>query len=131
MTQDRREERSLGELFAELASETSTLVRQEFQLAKTELSQKAAHAGRNAGLIGAGGAVAYAGLLALVAAAIIGLGYFIPLWLSALIVGLVAAGIGYALLQTGLSALKRMDPTPRQTVESLREDKEWAKEQLR
>jgi hypothetical protein len=85
MTQDRREERSLGELFAELASETSTLVRQEFQLAKTELSQKAAHAGRNAGLIGAGGAVAYAGLLALVAAAIIGLGYFIPLWLSALI----------------------------------------------
>lgn len=131
MTQDRREERSLGDLFAELASETSTLVRQEIRLASAEMSQKVANAGRNAGLIGAGGALAYAGLLAIVAAAVIGLGHFIPVWLSALIVGLVVVAIGYVLIQMGLSALKRLDPMPRQTVETLKEDKEWAKEQLR
>lgn len=131
MQQQRKEERSIGDLFADLANETSTLVRQEVQLAKTEITQKVTSAGKEAGLIGAGGALAYAGLLALLAAAIIGLGQLIPMWLSALIVGLVVVGIGYMLIQRGLSGLKRIDPTPRQTVETLKEDKEWAKEQTR
>jgi amino acid transporter len=121
--------RSLGELFAELANETTTLVRQEIQLAKTEMTQKAATAGKDVGMIGAGGALAYAGLLAIIAAVIIGLGQVIPMWLSALIVGLVVVGIGYVLIQRGLSELKRIDPAPRQTLETLKEDKEWVKEQ--
>jgi len=62
---------------------------------------------------------------------IIGLGQLIPMWLSALIVGLVVVGIGYMLIQSGLTALKRIDPTPRETIESLKEDKEWVKEQTR
>jgi hypothetical protein len=124
-----KDDRSIGELFAELANETSTLVRQEVQLAKTEITQKVTSAGKDAGMIGAGGALAYAGLLAIIAAVIIGLGQLIPMWLSALIVGLVVVGIGYMLIQQGLTALKRIDPTPRQTIESLKEDKEWAKEQ--
>ena len=123
------DERSLGDLFAELANETTTLVRQEIQLAKAELTQKATSAGRDVGMIGAGGALAYAGLLALIAALVIGLGHVIPMWLSALIVGIVVIGIGYALIQRGLSALKRLDPTPQQTIQTLKEDKEWAKEQ--
>lgn len=126
-----RDERSIGELFAELATETSTLVRQEVQLAKTEITQKVTSAGKDVGMIGAGGALAYAGLLALIAAVIIGLGQLIPMWLSALIVGLVVVGIGYMLIQSGLTALKRIDPTPRETIESLKEDKEWVKEQTR
>ncbi len=126
-----RDERSIGELFAELANETSTLVRQEIQLAKTEMTQKVTSAGKDVGMIGAGGALAYAGLLALIAAVIIGLGQIIPMWLSALIVGLIVAGIGYVLIQRGLSALKRIDPAPRQTIETLKEDTEWAKEQTR
>ena len=126
-----RDERSIGELFAELANETSTLVRQEVQLAKTEITQKVTSAGKDVGMIGAGGALAYAGLLALIAAVIIGLGQLIPMWLSALIVGLVVVGIGYMLIQSGLTALKRIDPTPRETIESLKEDKEWVKEQTR
>src|ERR687894_566887 len=101
--QQSKEDRSLGELFAELARETSTLVRQEVELAKTEMSQKASEVGKDAGLLGAGGAVAYAGFLAIMAALIIGLGQLIPLWLSALVVGLVVGGIGYALMQKGLS----------------------------
>jgi len=129
--QPQREERSIGELFAELARETSTLVRQEVQLAKTEMTQKVTSAGKDAGMIGAGGALAYAGLLAVLAAVIIGLGQIIPMWLSALIVGVVVIGVGYMLVQQGLNALKRIDPTPRQTVETLKEDTEWAKEQTR
>jgi len=129
--QPQRDERSIGELFAELARETSTLVRQEVQLAKTEMTQKVTSAGKDAGLIGAGGALAYAGLLAVLAAVIIGLGQLIPMWLSALIVGVVVIGIGYMLVQQGLNALKRIDPTPRQTMETLKEDTEWAKEQTR
>jgi hypothetical protein len=51
------------------------------------------------------------------------------MWLSALIVGLVVVGIGYLLIQRGLTALKQIDPTPRQTIQTLQEDKEWVKEQ--
>jgi len=126
-----RDERSLGELFAELARETSSLVRQEVALAKTEVTQKASLVGRDVGRIGIGGAIAYAGLLALIGAVILILGLFLPLWLSALIVGLVVAGIGYALIQQGISALKRAELTPRQTIETLKEDAEWAKEQTK
>jgi hypothetical protein len=62
---------------------------------------------------------------------ILGLGQFLPLWLSALIVGLVVGGIGYAVLQSGLSALKRANLTPHETIETLKEDAEWAKEQTK
>jgi hypothetical protein len=127
--QRQEDTRSLGELFSELANETTMLVRQEIQLARTEMTQKATQAGKDVGMIGAGGALAYAGLLALIAALIIGLGELIPLWLSALIVGLVVVGIGYMLIQRGLTALKQIDPKPQQTIQTLQEDKEWVKEQ--
>lgn len=127
--QRQEDTRSLGELFSELANETTTLVRQEIQLVRTEMTQKATQAGKDVGMIGAGGALAYAGLLALIAALIIGLGELIPLWLSALIVGLVVVGVGYLLIQRGLTALKQIDPKPQQTIQTLQEDKEWVKEQ--
>lgn len=130
--QNRTDERSLGELFAELAQETSTLVRQEVELAKTELSQTATRVGKDLAFLAVGGAVAYAGFLALLAALAIGLGQLgVPWWLAALIVGLVVVGVGYFLVQRGLSALKREDLAPRQTIESLKEDKEWAKAQTK
>jgi hypothetical protein len=127
--EQRREERSLGDLFSELANETGNLVRQEIKLARTEITHKATSAGKDVGMIGAGGALAYAGLLALIAAVIIGLGELIPMWLSALIVGLVVVGIGYMLIQRGLTALKQIDPMPTQTIATLKEDKDWVKEQ--
>ncbi len=131
MMSQRQDERSLGELFAELARETSTLVRQEVQLAKTEMTQKATVVGKDAGMIGAGGAIAYAGLLAIIAGLILVLGLLIPMWLSALIVGIVVAGIGYLLIQRGISGIKRTGLTPNQTIESLKEDTEWAKQQTK
>jgi hypothetical protein len=130
--QQNRDNRSLGELFAELSRETSTLVRQEVQLAKAEMSQTASQIGKDIGFLAVGGAVAYAGFLALIAALILGLvALGLAGWLSALIVGLVVAGVGYFLVQKGLNELKRVDLKPQQTIETLKEDKEWAKEQTK
>jgi xanthine/uracil permease len=129
--QGSRDDRSLGELFSELAQETSTLVRQEVNLAKTEMSQKASRAGKHIGILAAGGAVAYAGLLAILAAVIVLLDNVMPLWLSALLVGLVAAVVGYLLVRRALDALKREDFAPRETMETLKEDQQWAKEQTK
>ena len=128
---DGKDERSLGELFSELARDTSTLVSQEITLAKTEMSQKASRVVKDVGFLAAGGAVAYAGLLAILAGVIVLLGQVIPMWLSALLVGLVVAGVGYFLVRKGLDALKREDLAPRQTIETLKEDQQWAKDQTR
>lgn len=125
------DDRSLGELFSELTRDLTALVRQEAALARTELTEKAQTVGKNLGVLAAGGAVAYAGFLALLAALILGLGQLgVPWWLSALIVGLVVAGVGYALVQKGLAALKQLNLAPEQTIATLKEDKEWAKEQV-
>ncbi|HEX8250693.1 MAG TPA: phage holin family protein [Pyrinomonadaceae bacterium] len=125
-----KEERSLGELFSELASETSTLVRQEVALAQTELTQKATKVGKNVGFLVVGGAVGYAALLAIIAAVIIGLANFIPAWASALIVGAVVGIVAYLLISSALAALKKTDLTPRETVETLKEDAQWLKNQV-
>ena len=126
-----RDDRTLGELFSELAQETSTLVRQEVNLAKTEMSQKASRVGKDVGFLAAGGVVAYAGLLAILAGMIVLLGQVIPMWLSALLVGLVVAAVGYFLIKKGLDAHKREDVAPRQTMETLKEDGQWIKDQTR
>jgi len=129
---DSKDDRSLGELFADLARESSTLLRQEVQLAKTELTQNASRLGKDAASIAVGGLIAYAGLLAILAAVIIGLAAAgLPWWVSALLVGVIVAGIGYGLIQRGLTALKREDLAPRRTIETLQEDAQWAKEQVR
>ena len=124
------QERPLGELFAELASETGTLVRQEVKLATTEMTAKAKSAGKDVALMGAGGALAHAGLLLILGAIVLGLGTFIPMWAAALLVGLVVIGAGYVLVQKGMSALRRIDPMPQQTVATIREDKQWAKKEM-
>lgn len=126
-----KDDRSLGELFSELAQETTTLVRHEVNLAKVEMSEKASRAGKHVGVLAAGGAVAYAGLLAILAAVIILLNDVMLLWVSALLVGVVAAVVGYFLIRRGLAALKREDLAPRQTMETLKEDQQWAKDQTR
>jgi len=128
---DSKDERSLGELFSALAQDTSTLVRKEVQLAKTEMTQKASRVGKDVGFLAAGGAVAYAGLLAVLAGIIVMLGQVIPMWLSALLVGLVVGGVGYFLVRKGLDALRQEDLAPRQTIETLKEDQQWAKDQTR
>ena len=124
-----RDQRSLGTLFAELSRETSTLLRDEVALAKAEMSQKVAGVGMDIGFLVAGGAVAYAGLLALIAALILALGEALPMWLSALLVGIAVAAGGAVLVRSGLARLKERNPVPEQTIQTLKEDAEWLKNQ--
>ena len=126
----KEEERSLGELFSELASETSSLVKQEVSLAQTELTEKAITVGKDIGFLVVGGAVGYAALLSFTAAVIIGLSYFIPAWIAALIVGLVISVVAYLLVTSALTSLKKTSLAPRQTVETLKEDAQWLKDQV-
>jgi hypothetical protein len=126
-----RDERSLGDLFSDLSRETTTLVRQEVQLAKAELTQSATEAARGIGMLVAGGAVAYAGLFFLLLAIVFGLieaGW--DAWLSALVVGLVVVAIGAILVLRARESLKPANLAPRRTIETLKEDQEWAKEQI-
>ena len=126
------QDKSLGELFGDLTRETTELVRAEMNLAKTEMTQKAVRAGKDAGMIAAGGMTAYIGVLALVAALIIVLGAHTALGYggAALIVGLVFCIGGGLVAMQGLSALKHIDPAPQQTIDSLKKDQQWAKEQI-
>jgi len=127
-----QDNRSLGELFGALAQDTGTLVRQEVELAKTEMTQKATRVGKDIGFLLAGGAVAYAGFLGILAAIAIGLGQLgVPWWLAALLVGVIVAGIGGFLVMRGLSALRQETAVPQQTIDTLKEDAEWAKTQTR
>ncbi|MCD6057081.1 MAG: hypothetical protein K0R44_2636 [Thermomicrobiales bacterium] len=126
-----RDERSLGDLFSDLSRETTTLVRQEVQLAKAELTQSATEVARGIGMLVAGGAVAYAGLLFLLLAIVFGLieaGW--DAWLSALVVGLVVVAIGAVLVLRARESLKPANLAPQKTVETLKEDAAWAKEQI-
>jgi hypothetical protein len=123
-------QRPLGELFSELAHETGTLVRKEVQLAKVEMTAKAKVAGRDAALVAGGGSIVAIGAMALVAALILLLGTIIPLWASALIVGSMVTITGGVLVVLGIRAFKGLDKAPRQTLETLEEDKRWLSEQV-
>lgn len=126
-----RDDRSLGELFADLARETSTLVRQELRQAGTEVGQRAAGIGKDIGVLVAGGVVLHAAFLTLVAAIIVGLADLgLDWWLAALIVALVLGALGYAVIARAQSAIKQADILPRHTIDNLKEDQEWAKEQI-
>ena len=125
---ERTDQRSLGELIAELSRETATLVRRELDLARTELTKTATRQLRHVAKIAVGGALAYAGLLLLLAAAAYGLyAAGAAPWLAALIVGIIVAVVGGLLVKGGVSALQKADFTPVQTVDSLKETARWAK----
>lgn len=122
--------RSLGELFSELTADLSTLMRKEIQLAQAEMTEKLSAATRSVVLIAAGGLIAYAGLLGLLAALVIALGGLMPYWLSALLVGLVVVIVGAVLVQSGRSSLAHLHVVPEKTVETLKENTEMVKEKL-
>jgi hypothetical protein len=126
-----REDRSIGELFGQLTQDMTLLFRQELQLARAEMSDKISRLTTNLISVATGGFVAYLGGLALVAALILAIRDLanISLAVSALIVGGVLAIVGFVMLQRGMKELKRVDLAPRRTVESLKDDVQWAKEQ--
>ena len=133
-----QQDRSLGDLLRDLSTETGDLFRKEVELCRTEFSEKAARVGTDVGAIALGGAMAFAGGLALLLAAIYGLtallDTFLPLgvavWLAPLIVGGTLVLIGYGRIKTALGDLKSTSLVPRQTTQSLQENKQWLKAKI-
>ena len=136
----RHDPRSFGDLLSELSNETTTLVRQEIALAKreieeakNEIKEEARVAAKQAAFIAAGGAVAYSGLIVL----LVGLGWLLGqildeelIWLGLLVVGALEAAVGFALAKKGMNRLQALQPpdtTPDRTIKTLKEDKEWLK----
>jgi hypothetical protein len=127
---DELRDRPLGDLVKQLAGQTSTLVRQEIGLAKAEMSQKATVAGKGAGLLGGAAVVGLLAAGSLTACLILALSEVIPAWLAALIVALVMAAVAAVLAMQGRNRIRAATPpVPEQTVETVKEDVEWAKTQ--
>ena len=131
-TTDDLRDRPIGELLKELANETSTLVKQELELAKAEMREKGRKAGPGIGMMGGAGVAALLALGALTAFLILVLDGVMPNWLAALIVALVWAAVAGALYYMGKERVEEAaPPVPKQTAESIKEDVEWVKDQTR
>jgi hypothetical protein len=116
----------------QLAEGTTTLVRQEIELAKAELGEKGRIAGQAGGLLAAAAAIGLLAGGALTACLILALANVMPAWLAALIVGVVYAIVAVVIGRRGKERLDRAGPpVPEQTVETVKEDVEWAKTQTR
>jgi xanthine/uracil permease len=129
---DYEQGRTLIGLFSDLWRETQTLVHQEAQLAKAEISEKVSQVTTGAGEIAAGGAVLFAGFIVLLFAAVGGLELLIDsehaIWLAPLIVGVVVMVVGYVILSRGRKQLQADSLVPERTVQSLQRDARLAKE---
>jgi hypothetical protein len=124
-------ERPIGELLKQLSEETTRLVHQELELAKAELAQKGRQAGLGAGLFGAAGAIGLLAAAALTACFILALDAVMPAWLAALIVAVVYGAVAAILALRGRDRVKQaVPPVPEQTIETVKEDMEWAKTQM-
>ena len=124
-------EQSMGELFKQLSSDLSALVRQELRLAQAEMTEKGKRAGFGAGLMGGAGFLALLAAGALTACVIAALATGMAVWLAALIVTVVyAAGAGVLALTGRRRVAEATPPVPEQTAESVKEDVQWAKTRL-
>jgi hypothetical protein len=129
---DELRERPVSELLKQLANETTTLVKQEIDLAKAEFAEKGRKAGPGFGMWGAAGVVGLLALGALTAFFILALDGFMPNWLAALVVAAAYGVIAGVLYLTGKQRVAEAGPAmPEQTIETLKEDVEWAKHPTR
>jgi hypothetical protein len=118
---------SLGELIGDISNDLSTLFRKEVELAKAEIRQEATKAGKAAGMLGGAGFAGYMTVVLLSFAAVFGLGNVMDLGWAALIVAVLWAAAGAVLYTAGRKRLKDVDPVPRRTVDTLKEDARWLK----
>jgi len=124
-------DRPFGELLSDLSKNLALLVRQEIELAKTEIQKKTSRLAKDATAIGVGAAIAYAGALTLIAALVLLLVKLgVAPWVSALLVGGVILVIGYVLVQRAIHDMSQTDLTPRKTAETMKENVQWVKEQV-
>jgi Putative Actinobacterial Holin-X, holin superfamily III len=120
-------ETSVGELIGNISNDLSQLFRKEVELAKAELRQEASKAGKAAGLLGGAGFAGYLAVVLLSFALVFALGNVMDLGWAALIVAVIWAIIGAVLYANGRKKLKNVDPVPRRTVDTIKEDAQWLK----
>lgn len=123
------EGRSVGDLIGEVTKDLSTLMRQELELAKSEVKHEATKAGKGAGMLAGAGVAGHLVLVFLTLTAIFALDNFMGRGWAALIVTVVWAIIAAILASAGRKQLKQVNPKPEQTVQSLKEDAQWVKAQ--
>ena len=128
-TEPKHPDRSLGELVAEMTGEVSELMRKEVQLAKVELKEEVGRAGKAGGMLGAGGVAGYFALLFVSLALAWLLDQAMPIALAFFLVGALYGIAAAVLITRGREQMKHVDPVPRQTVETLKEDAAWVRAQ--
>lgn len=121
------EDRSVGSLVKEVAVDLSTLMRQELALAKAELKQEAAKGGKAAGMLGGAGLAGWMLLLFLSLALMWLLNEWLHLGWAALVVAVLWGIVGAVLYSSGRKKLAQIDPVPQQTVDTVKEDVQWAR----
>jgi hypothetical protein len=121
------QETSVGEMIGNISNDLSQLFRQEVELAKVELKQEAGKAGKAAGMLGGAGFAGYLAVVLLSFALVFGLGNVMDLGWAALIVAVIWGIVGAVLYANGRKKLKAVDPMPRRTVDTIKEDAQWLK----
>jgi len=116
---------SISRLLSQLVAEVGTLVSKEVDIAKAEMTRKASEVTENAAGVFVASAILYAGVLTLVAGAVVGLATVVPLWLSAVIIGGVVTVAGSVATQKTLRNWKQINPAPERAVALLQADQEW------
>jgi hypothetical protein len=118
---------SIGEMIGNISNDLSQLFRQEVELAKAELKQEAGKAGKAAGMLGAAGFAGYLAVVLLSFALVFALANVMDAGWAALIVAVLWGIAGAVLYTTGRKQLKTVDPMPRRTVDTIKEDAQWLK----
>jgi xanthine/uracil permease len=130
--EQREDSRGIGDLLGDLGRQVSTLVRKEIDLARVEVTSSVGRMSRGAAMAGAGGALLYAGLLVLLLAVVLGLIQAgMDAWLAALIVAVVVIVIGGVITSMGVKQMQSTELAPKQTAETVRENVEFVKEQMK
>jgi uncharacterized membrane protein YqjE len=122
-------DQSLGELFSRLSGDLSALMRDEVQLAKVELTESTKRAARAGGMLGAAAFAGYLAVVVLTFALAWGLAEVVPVGVAFLIVGILWLAIGAVLFVTGRERMRTADLKPEQTIETMQENVQWAKQQ--
>jgi uncharacterized membrane protein YqjE len=128
---DNNGDRSFSEVLESIVDNIRTIIRSEVRLAKTEIQEQGVRAGKAGRMLGAGGLMAVFAVGFLLLACVYALEIVVAPWLAALIVMVLAGAVAGGLIGAGLKRMKQVDARPEQTIQTIKENLEWAKDRSR
>jgi uncharacterized membrane protein len=131
MASPSQSQRSVSDVLQDIVGNLQQIIRDEFRLAGAEVEGKAHRAARPASILAAGSVLGLYGFGFLLLAAVYGLSLVIAPWLAALLIGAVLAIVAAVLISSGRNRLRQIDPMPEKTVQSMKENVQWTKEQIK